>query len=138
MNDNKLIKNFESWRNKTIADYENNCMGMEESVIQNSKEAKDDFINFTRCMIQLTRQICMCDQECLAKSFENVQYHSVCPRIEVNNLFLSRNYLDCQSYGIKIVGGDMINKNAKSIYTDFLLRMKYLTTNLCFNEENSF
>lgn len=132
------IETFELWRNKTITKYENKCMEMDESDIQNSKEAKDDFMKFTRCMIQLTRQMCMCDQDCLAKSYKNVRYHSVCPRLEVNNLFLARNYLDCGSYGIKIVGGDMVDQNAKSIYTDFSIRMRYLITDLCFNEDQSF
>ena len=86
------LENFELRRNDTITDYENKCAETDESNIEELEKAKENFMNFSKCMLQLTRQISNCDQDCLSKSFKKVHYNSVCPKLDNTNLFVDIKY----------------------------------------------
>lgn len=132
------LEKFELWRNNTITDYENKCAESSEYTSEELEKAKEDFNKFSRCMIQLTRQMCNCDQDCLSKSFKKVHYNSVCPKLDTTNLFVARKYLNCDNYGIRIIGGKMHNEDEDIRCSLFSKNIENAMLQLCNNKENSY
>lgn len=132
------LENFELWRNDTITDYENKCAETDESNIEALKKAKENFMNFSKCMIQLTRQMCNCDQDCLSNSFKKVHYNSVCPKLDTTNLFLAKKYVNCDDYGIKIIDGKMYEVDEDERYSLFKEKIENAMLRLCNDDEESY
>lgn len=129
------IDEFKEWRDEKKKYVEDFCEKFEETAIGEIPEVKNFLNDFPRCMVQLTRQMCNCDQDCLSESFYNDHFDTTCTNTDFNNLFISRKYLPCGDFKIRISEGKMY-KNDEFYSTPVIgTRINEALSKLCNNDQ---
>lgn len=110
------FKEFEEWRSHSLFANDYYCKTEEVSKIGESQQLSAKIANFHKCMLQLTREMCRCDQKCVTESLMNVTLDFPCLKIDHDNLFLSMKYQPCDMYGIKVLNGSMYYRNTPDLF----------------------
>lgn len=102
------LKEFEAWRNQKINHFNEDTENADLNKVQSETYRK--FLDeFPKCMVQMTKQMCNCDQDCLGESFRNIYINTVGLNLDRSNLYLSTKHVDCDSHDKKIFDGKMYN-----------------------------
>lgn len=125
------FSDFESWRNKQIKQYEMFCNSLDYNDLPDKDKLKEEFRDFPNCMIQLTKQICKCDHDCLINSFFNINFDAKCLGVNIDALFVSNVHRECSKYGVKFVNGMIFSTDEVVPFTRAGLRLKDSMQELC-------
>lgn len=130
------LKNFEEWRNKNIKAYNEYCDGTDFSEISKNEPLKDLYLKFSKCMIQLTRQMCKCDQNCFNNSFKNIHFKGTVIKDKIDQVFVSNVYSNCDVYKVSVINGVMFESDSAMPFSRIELRIKESLENLCNGNQN--
>lgn len=86
-------------------------------------------------MVQFTREICNCNQNCVADSFVNVPISYICHDLDTDNLFISQKHTFCSNYKLRISDGDMFTNINFHSNQNLGLRIEKSMRKLCDDDQ---
>lgn len=129
----KSYVNFEEWRDDTIKFYNEICVNLQDS---ETNIFEEEIKKAPGCFVQLTKKFCNCDIDCVAKSFNSLQFDTTCYLYDLDNIFLSTEYINCDFLNEKVADANLIDfKNEFSMKS--FVDIYILISELCDNKPNS-
>lgn len=98
------MKIFESWRDAVITNSDESCRKIQDDELDLFYK-DSDIKNVPRCLVQMTKQICHCDFDCVFDSFKKFRFDSECLLYDIQDLFISVKHYDCDMLDKRIING---------------------------------
>lgn len=142
LKDNKIInqvgsmKDFENWREDTAIVYNDVCKKYQDSGFT-GESLELNIKAIPKCLVQLTKEMCNCNLDCVAKSFDPKILDTNCLIYDRENIFLSLQHEDCEFLEKKVINGELVEIQTGFSY---MIRDKIYDNveNLCKGKPNSF
>ncbi|KAK6089643.1 hypothetical protein P3W45_001409 [Vairimorpha bombi] len=107
------MKDFEIWMEDIALVYNNLCKLYQDMDLVRENTGLEIRL-VPKCLVQLTKEMCKCNLDCMANSFNlNILSHN-CFLYDLNNLFLSMEHKDCAFLEKKVVNEELVE-----LETDF-------------------
>ncbi|KAK6090250.1 hypothetical protein P3W45_000798 [Vairimorpha bombi] len=134
----EISPEFKKWRDDSLKTIKNICKMFEETKLGKNRDFANFLKKFPRCMVQFTREMCKCNQYCVADSFLSIKIDYICHGLKTDDLFLSQKHFICNDYAKRVSDGKMFKYN--DFHSDFSLtfRIEHALAKLCDDDEQEY
>jgi hypothetical protein len=105
------------WRDSLIKNFTRACKLLDFSE-ENDKRKFTQFRDLPKCLVQLSRKSCGCDEDCLANNFNIDSFDHTCKYFDLDNLYVDDAYRDCDFLDYKVMFQEIVSKSSSFTLLD--------------------